>query len=112
MAKMKFMTQPWSLISVTTGVQICEGNRVIAYLGEPNSGDHGPRRTQDVMERANAIVAIPDLVRACEAAAKFAAQCQKAIEADDPTLLPNEAQRLQVENDCRSALAKSAGGEK
>ena len=112
MAKNKFMSQEWRLVNCNWGVQICEGNRVIVAISEPASKDQGPRRSQDVMERANAIVALPDLIEACKSAASFAAQCQKAIEADDPSLLPNEAQRLRVENDCWAAVAKSAGGEK
>lgn len=66
--KSTFLSQPWHLISITTGVQICEGNRVIVYIDEPNSKDHGPHRTQDVMERANLLLAAPALLAAAQVA--------------------------------------------
>lgn len=62
--KSQFMTKEWKLFNCNWGVQIVEGNRVIVALSEPNSKDHGPRRTEDVMERAMAILALPDLLKA------------------------------------------------
>lgn len=62
--KSQFMTQEWKLFNCNWGVQIVEGNRVIVALSEPSSKDNGPRRTEDVMERAIAILALPDLLKA------------------------------------------------
>lgn len=65
--KSTLMTQPWRLINCNWGVQICEGNRVIVAISEPESKDQGPRRTQDVMERANLLLAAPLMLAALEA---------------------------------------------
>lgn len=55
------------------------------------------------------IAAAPDLLEACEEAARFIAQCQKAIEANDLSLWPNEAQRLRVENSLWAAIDDAKG---
>jgi hypothetical protein len=56
---------------------------------------------------AGAFIALPQLLEACQDAAEILAQCQQAIELADLSLLPNEAQRLRAENNCRAAIEKT-----
>lgn len=67
------------------------------------------RSEGETLANARLIAVAPHLLEACQEAAKFIARCQKAIEADDPSLLPNEAERFGVENSLWAAIDDAVG---
>lgn len=88
---------PWRATKL--GASVLAGKTAIAFVHPlPNGNER--------VSNAQLMAVAPDLLDACKEAAKFIAQCQKAIEANDLSLWPNEAQRLRVENNLWAVIGE------
>jgi len=92
-------------------VMICELSEPCAKHVHHEPVDLGSNGWKRAMANGQLIVAAPDLLEACEQAARFLCQVQKAIENGDLSQLPNESQRLGAENNCWAAIALAKGKE-
>lgn len=111
---MKYAKGPWKqsgdiVFAPDTQMVICQLSDPFVEHVTHNELDFGAFGWKQAMANGKAIVAVPDLIVACEAAAKLLAQVQKAIESSDVSQLPNEAQQLRVENDCWAAITLAKG---
>jgi len=78
----------WRLLNLNWGYQVVDddrsrGNMVVAGMGDT---EDGPHRTELCTERANLVVAAPDLLEACKSALVYIESLRYLLESENPQI--------------------------